>query len=295
MRRWLRHLLRPARQEARVFCAQPALPPIIDVLSETADIVTDAIREGDRERTRQHRLALERKGIASPPPWPRAEKSGDAPPPASLSVFSVRQVDPRLSALSRAGSPDERQRIAARIPELRPPHRCLTDRENLVLEWTYWDGLRDVEIKQKLGGAFLPHVVRNEALRKLAKHVAAKRQPVQETPRQLPEPYTPRKLDPRIAALQLASTAKQRQEAAKKHPTLRPPHDALSSTQNLVLELAFRQGLTYKEVGKQLGISSSRASQISHIAVRKLNYRLARGGQLGVALDLDNDRRLDDF
>ena len=294
MRSWLTRLLRPTRREARVFRTQSALPPTIDVLSETADVVTDALREGDRERARQRQQELETKGPTSPPPLPRAGKGLDAPPPTSLSVFPDPQVDPRLRALSRAGSPDERQRIAARIPELRPPHRCLTDHENLVLEWTYWDGLRDVEIKQKLGGAFLPHIVRNEALRKLAKHVA-KRRPVR-VPRQVPEPvyHAPHK-HKGIATLQLASTAKQRQEAATKHPPLRPPHDALNTTQDLVLELAFWQGLTYKEVGKRLGLSSSRVSQISNLAIRKLSYRLARGGQLGVAPDLDNDRRLDDF
>ncbi len=195
MRRWLTRLLKPARQEARVFRAQPALPPIIDVLSETADVVTDALLEGTR--TRQRQQEVERKGTASPPPWPRAEKSGDAPPPTSLSVFPNPQVDPRFRALSLAGSPNERQRLAARLPELRPPHRCLTGRENLVLEWSYWNGLSDADIELKLGGAFLPHVVRNEALRKLAKHVAAKRKPVQEPPRQLPEPWNP---TPRISA-----------------------------------------------------------------------------------------------
>ena len=134
VRHWLSRLLRPARQEARGFRARPALPPVIDVLSQTADAVTDALQEGTKERTRQHQHELEKKRTSSPPLLPRTGKGGDAPPPAALSVFPDPQVDPRLSALSRAGSPDERRRIAARIPELRPPHRCLTNRENLVLE-----------------------------------------------------------------------------------------------------------------------------------------------------------------
>ena len=99
----------------------------------------------------------------------------------------------------------------------------------------------------------------------------------------------------RIAAFQLASTAKQRKEAAAKHPELRPPHDALTTRENAHLELAFWQGLTYKEIGVRYTFSSGRASQICNKALRKLSHRLARGGQLGVAPDLDNDRRLDDF
>lgn len=147
MRRWFTRLLKPAvarkptRQDARVFPAQPALPPVIDVLSETADIVTDALREGARERGHQHQQEFEKKGRASPLSLPQAGKSEDTPPPTSLSIFPHQQVDPRFNALSRAGSPNERQHLAARLPELRPPHRCLTGRENLVLEWSYWDGL----------------------------------------------------------------------------------------------------------------------------------------------------------
>ncbi len=156
MRRWLTRLLRPARRDARVFRAQPALPPIIDVLSETADAVTDAIQEGARERARQRQQEVEKKGPASPLPF--AQLPTTVKTSANSAAAQNQEVDPRFRALSRAGSPDERQRIAARIPELRPPHRCLTDRENLVLEWTYWDGLSDADIKQKLGGAFLPHV-----------------------------------------------------------------------------------------------------------------------------------------
>lgn len=245
-----------------------------------------------------HQQEFEKKGRASPLSLPQAGKSEDTPPPTSLSVFPHQQVDPRLRALSRAGSPDERRRLGGRFPELRSPHRCLTDRENLVLEWSYWDGLSDANIEQKLGGAFLPHVVCNEALRKLAKHVSAKRKPVQGAPRQIPEVAynAPHKHDG-IAEFQLASTAKQRRAAATKHPELRPPHDALDLRENALLELAYWQGLTYKEIGEMYTFSSGRASQVCNKALRKLSYRLARGGHLGVAadLDLDSDPRLDDF
>lgn len=102
-----------------------------------------------------------------------------------------------------------------------------------------------------------------------------------------------------LADLKLASTIKQRQAAALKPPELRLTHTALTSTENLVLELAFWQGLTYIEVGARLRISSSRALQICNRALRKLSYHLARGGQLGEVTPnvfrLHSDARLDDF
>ena len=86
-----------------------------------------------------------------------------------------------------------------------------------------------------------------------------------------------------LADLKLASTAKQRQEAAIKHPELQPPHDALDDRENAILELAFWQGLTYKEVGERFTFSAGRAAQVTNKALRKLTYHLHRGGSLGRA------------
>ena len=86
-----------------------------------------------------------------------------------------------------------------------------------------------------------------------------------------------------LADLKLASTPKQRKEAATKHPELRPPHDALDDRENAVLELAFWQGLTYKEVGERFTFSAGRASQVANKALRKLTYHVHRGGSLGKA------------
>ena len=95
----------------------------------------------------------------------------------------------------------------------------------------------------------------------------------------LPDPKPLRKTDPRLTPLKLASNAKGRQEAASRHPELRPPHAQLSHRENQVLELAFWRGLVYKEVGEQLGISTARATQLSHRALRKLDNHLSVKGE----------------
>ena len=305
MRHWLTRLLKPAlsrkpaRQEARGFHTQPALPPVTNVLSETADIVTDALREGARERNRQRQQEVETKGLSSPPSSFGATTAADTPPSSSLSIFPDQHVDARVRVLCEASSPQERQRRAARYPELQPPHRYLTEKENLVLQWTYWDGLHDAEIKQKLGHAFVPHIVRNEALRKLAKRLASKREPVRKKPQPVPEPvYNPtHKPDARLTELQLASTsARLRQETASKYPELRPPHDTLSDWENRLLELAYWQGHTYKELDNALGFSAGWASNKCNRALRKLVYHSLRpveGEEVGIEFaQLPPDPRL---
>ena len=86
-----------------------------------------------------------------------------------------------------------------------------------------------------------------------------------------------------LADLKLASTPRQRKEAAVKRPELRPPHDALDDRENAILELAFWQGLTYKEVGERFTFSAGRAAQVANKALLKLTYHLHRGGSLGKA------------
>ncbi len=53
--------------------------------------------------------------------------------------------------------------------------------------------------------------------------------------------------------------------------------------ENTILELAYWQGLTYREVGERLGFSSNRALQICNKALRKLTYLLLKGGHFGTA------------
>ena len=99
-----------------------------------------------------------------------------------------------------------------------------------------------------------------------------------------PAPSTRHFSDPRLHELRHASSAKKRQAAALKHPKLRPPHDALAYHENTTLELAYWQGLTYREVGEKLGFSSNRALQICNKALRKLTYQLLKGARPGTAI-----------
>lgn len=64
--------------------------------------------------------------------------------------------------------------------------------------------------------------------------------------------------DPRITALRTAGLATARREVAACHPELRPPHSGLSELQNDLLELAYWQGLTYKDVGNRKDLSVRR-------------------------------------
>lgn len=98
-----------------------------------------------------------------------------------------------------------------------------------------------------------------------------------------PAPSTRHFSDPRLHELKHASSAKKRQQAALKHPELRPPHDALTYHENTILELAYWQGLTYREVGERLGFSSNRALQICNKVLRKLTYQLLKGARPGTA------------
>jgi DNA-directed RNA polymerase specialized sigma24 family protein len=98
-----------------------------------------------------------------------------------------------------------------------------------------------------------------------------------------PAPSTRHVSDPRLHELRHASSAKKRQEAALKHSELRPPHDALTYNENTILELAYWQGLTYREIGERLGFSSNRALRICNKALRKLTYQLLKGARPGTA------------
>ncbi len=57
-----------------------------------------------------------------------------------------------------------------------------------------------------------------------------------------------------------------------KHPELRPPHDTLNEWENRLLELAYWQGYTYREIDKTFGFSTGWASNKCNLALRKLVY-----------------------
>ena len=97
-----------------------------------------------------------------------------------------------------------------------------------------------------------------------------------------PDAKPPHRTDPRLLELKLASTPRQRREAAWRHPDLRPPHACLTFRDNQILKLAYWQGQTYREIGVQLGFSAGRASQVCARALSKLDAHLHRGGSLGM-------------
>ncbi len=46
--------------------------------------------------------------------------------------------DTRITTLRRMGQAQTRREVATRHPELRPPHSCLSDDENELLELVFW-------------------------------------------------------------------------------------------------------------------------------------------------------------
>jgi len=255
--------------------------------------VEHILEEAALEAARQHWASIQSDDTPPPLPPPHQDVEATLSLPESPPLPPGRRPDPRLVALCEAGSPEGRRSVAAHYPELRPPHACLTERENAVLEWSYWQGLSDDMVTQRLGGKASSYAVRNRALCKLAKHLASKA-PGQASsdaarPREegmakvapAPVQVVPLPSDPRLVELKLASTAKRRQEAALRHPELRPPHDTLTDREDKLLELAYWQGLTYKEVGKHFGLSADRPRQLCNRALHKLDYHLRHGGSLG--------------
>lgn len=126
----------------------------------------------------------------------------------------------------------------------------------------------------------------------------AKRYPLgqPDSPTQLPTASArPEPRDPRVEALRAARNSGQRRAAALRHPELRPPHSVLRTRENEILERVYWQGLTCKEVGRQLGITGSRVGQLAQRALRKLEYHLSRGGAPGIVEDEhSSDDRLDE-
>lgn len=65
-------------------------------------------------------------------------------------------------------------------------------------------------------------------------------------------------------------TAKNRLEAAKRFPNLRPPHAYLTKEEDRVLELVFWQSLDYSEAAAQTGFPKSKVARLRHSATQKM-------------------------
>lgn len=196
--------------------------------------------------------------------------------------------DPRLGDFARAHSAMERLRVSRRYPELKPPHAFLTNRENVVLEWTYWQGRSDEDHATPF---FLTQkelrAVRNRAFRKLNDHYQhhQPRQAFQHAPPHQPEadgrlaelkrpsPVTSGE-DAPITALLQAGPAEKRRKVAERYPELRPPHPCLTRDQNELLEMAFWQARTYREIAELKSLARREVGTRIRKALRKLNQHL---------------------
>ena len=196
-----------------------------------------------------------------------------------------RKTDPRLVALKLASDAKRRQEAASRHPELRPPHAILNSRENQALELAFWRGLFYKDVGKQLGVSTARATqLSNRALRKLDFHY----RPTQgqegspsQTGTKVAPPPTPSPLpvileDPRITALRTAGPAPARQEVAGRYPELRPPHTYLSDLQNELLELAYWQGLRFKELEDLKDLSGRRVSTSIRQALKQLDRHLHR-------------------
>lgn len=193
--------------------------------------------------------------------------------------------DPRINALRNTQVARARQEVAGLYPELRPPHALLQAQENLVLELYYWQGLSHKQIVAQSGMTRNQvREVRHRALRKLNAHHQRTRARADGSARAsttvaaTPTPSPPLVMlaDPRITALRTAGLATARREVAACYPELRPPHSCLSELQNDLLELAYWQGLTYKELGNRNDLSGRRVGTSVRQALKQLDRHLHR-------------------
>jgi len=180
--------------------------------------------------------------------------------------------------------------VAARHPELRPPHAFLQPRENDVLERFYWQG-QTFDIIAEHHGLTRKQAtkVREHALRKLDRHYRRAHTQEQERrtlPRVAQEEQVPRANDQtssplvvlgedaRITALLRAGPAEKRRAVAQHHPELRPPQPCLSGDENDLLELAFWQARTYREIAECKNLARKDVGTRIRMALRKLSQHL---------------------
>ena len=196
----------------------------------------------------------------------------------------------RLDELRRAHSVSKRMAVAARHPELRPPHAFLQQRENDVLERFYWQG-QTFDIIAEYHGLTKNQAtkVRDDALRRLDRHYRRTRALEQERrvlPQVAQEERVPRANDQtssplvvlgedvRITALLRAGPAEKRRAVAQHHPELRPPQPCLSGDENELLELAFWQARTYREIAELKNLARRDVGNRIRKALKKLNRHL---------------------
>lgn len=124
---------------------------------DVTEVRDDALRKLDLHYKRTQAQQLQEQAHRTP-----QQEAGEnnpsalkAPSPPSI----VLGEDTRITALRRLGHPDKRREVAGRYPELRPPHGCLNERENDLLELTFWQGRTFAEIasleglpRKKVGG-----------------------------------------------------------------------------------------------------------------------------------------------
>lgn len=129
--------------------------------------------------------------------------------------------------------------------------------------------------------------VQDDALRKLAIHYRrARAQERCALPRVAREERVPRANDQtssplvvlgedaRITALLRAGPAEKRRAAAQHHPELRPPQPCLSGDENDLLELAFWQARTYREIAECKNLARKDVGTRIRKALRKLDQHL---------------------
>jgi len=184
--------------------------------------------------------------------------------------------------------------VAARYPELQPPHTFLQDRENDVLDRFYWQGQTFGSITESYGLTCKEVTkVRDDALRKLDSYYQrTQAQRVQEQvhrtlqpaaresdPPALKAPSPPSVVlgeDTRITALRRLGHPDKRREVAARYPELRPPHECLSEHENDLLELTFWQGRTFAEIAQLRNLSRTEVGTGVRGALERLNAHLCR-------------------
>lgn len=286
MMRWLERLLhdrrkKPRRPEARVFPAQYTPALIMDVLAETADVITDTLKA----RGRQHRQSLQasRAPPSSSQPTADNDTSPIQQPPRSQTISGRQQPRPTptpapaggahskdsaiLADLKLASTAKQRQEAALKHPELRPPHDALSPRENTLLELVYWQGLTYKNAAMRFG--FSPDWASqgcHKALRKLTYHVqrGGRLGSASQGP---PDPHH----DPRLGDFANAHSAHERFWVAARYPELRPPHAFLTNRENVVLEWTYWQGRSDEDPATPFFLTQKELRAVRNRAFRKLN------------------------
>jgi len=157
-----------------------------------------------------------------------------------------------------------------------------------VLERFYWQGQTfDIIAEHHSLTRKQATKVRDDALQKLDIHYRRTRaQEHRALPQVAQEERVPRANDQtssplvvlgedaRITALLRAGPAEKRRAVAQHHPELRPPQPCLSGDENDLLELAFWQAQTYREIAECKNLARKDVGTRIRKALKKLNQHL---------------------